>query len=191
MSQVRVIGGRLRGRRIQVPHAQGLRPTPDRLRETLFNWLAPALAGSRCIDLFAGTGVLGIEAWSRGAGEVIWIERSRRVAAHLRETLVELGGPPASQVVCGDALQWLGPGRAQAGLDPLDILFLDPPYQHPLLAPAAAALEAGDWLAEGAWIYVEQPAGTHPEVPPSWSLYRESRAGSACARLYRRCRPSN
>jgi 16S rRNA (guanine966-N2)-methyltransferase len=170
---VRIIGGRWRGRRIAVPGLPGLRPTPDRVRETLFNWLAPAIAGSRCLDLFAGTGALGLEAASRGARHVVLVERGRESVQHLREAAAALA-PETCEVVQADALAWL-----QSPPRPFDVVFLDPPYDAGLLDASMQALESGGWLAPGARIYLEAPAerGT-PVLPQGWTLHRSGRAGA-------------
>jgi 16S rRNA (guanine966-N2)-methyltransferase len=175
---VRIIGGAWRGSKLAVPQRSGLRPTPDRVRETLFNWLAPVLAGSRCLDLFAGTGALGLEAASRGAGEVLLVERDPDAVAALRSHLERLR---ASQVRIhgGDALDLLRSPPAQ----PFNLVFLDPPYGAGLLAPALAALGAGDWLAPGALVYCEWPQDQPPPLArPPW---RAGRAGSVRFALYR------
>jgi 16S rRNA (guanine966-N2)-methyltransferase len=170
---VRIIGGKWRGRRLPVPDLPGLRPTPDRVRETLFNWLAPVIGGSRCLDLFAGTGVLGFEAASRGAREVVLVERDREAAGRLREAAATLA-PDRLEVVHGEALAWL---KSPAG--PFDVVFLDPPYEAGLLDAAMRALDSGGWLAPGARIYLEAPAASGaPSLPPGWILHRSGRAGA-------------
>ncbi|MGQ0385104.1 MAG: 16S rRNA (guanine(966)-N(2))-methyltransferase RsmD [Gammaproteobacteria bacterium] len=170
---VRIIGGRWRGRRIPVPPAGGLRPTPDRVRETLFNWLAPAIAGSRCLDLFAGTGALGLEAASRGAAEVVLVERDREAAVRLAAAAAALA-PDEARVIEADAQSWLS-GRAR----PFDVVFLDPPFDAGLLDAAMRGLESGGWLAPGARIYIEAPAAQGPPaLPPGWMLHRSGRAGA-------------
>lgn len=170
---VRIIGGRWRGRRIAVPELSGLRPTPDRVRETLFNWLAPVIAGSRCLDLFAGTGVLGLEAASRGARQVVLVEGDREAVRRLREAVHALG-PEACEVVQADALAWLRTAPRS-----FDVVFLDPPFEAGLLEAAMQALASGGWLAPGAFIYLEAPAQRGaPELPPGWVLHRSGRAGA-------------
>jgi 16S rRNA (guanine966-N2)-methyltransferase len=178
---VRIIGGRWRGKRIPVPDLPGLRPTPDRVRETLFNWLAPVIGGSGVLDLFAGTGALGLEAASRGAREVLLVERDRGAADRLRETAAALA-PDRLAVVEADALAWLrSPSR------PFDIVFLDPPYDAGLLQAAMRGLEAGGWLAPGAFIYLEAPAEAGPPaLPEGWKLHRSGRAGAVGYHLARR-----
>lgn len=183
LNRVRIVGGTHRGRKIGFPDAAGLRPTGDRIRETLFNWLQPVLPGSRCLDLFAGSGVLGIEAASRGAAEVVLVESAARVAGALRQSLGELGLGDRVRLVEADALGWL----RSAPPVPFDIVFLDPPFAADLLAAAATALEAHGWLAEGAWIYLEraEAGGTWP-VPANWSVLRDKRAGQVGYALARR-----
>ncbi|MFP4181794.1 MAG: 16S rRNA (guanine(966)-N(2))-methyltransferase RsmD [Thiohalospira sp.] len=168
---IRIIGGRWRGRRLAVPPGTGLRPTPDRVRETLFNWLSPRIAGARCLDLFAGSGALGLEALSRGAAGAVLVERSAPVVRHLREQVATLGAEGAS-VVQADARRFLAGEVAAAG-GPFDIAFLDPPFDSGLLEPAMAALEAGGWLTAGAAIHAESPAGgAEPAWPEGWQPHR-------------------
>jgi 16S rRNA (guanine966-N2)-methyltransferase len=146
---VRIIGGQWRGRRLAVADASAVRPTPDRVRETLFNWLAGTIEGSRCLDLFAGTGVLGLEALSRGAREAVLVERDRLLAQAIERHAAAFGAP--ARVVAADALDFL---RAPAG-EPYDVVFLDPPYAEPL-APLLERLPP--WVGEHTLIYVERPA---------------------------------
>ncbi len=168
---VRIVGGLWRGRRLTVPEAPGLRPTPDRVRETLFNWLMPLIPGARVLDLFAGSGVLGLEAASRGAGEVVLVERNRHLAHQLEELRQRLQAGKVS-VHCRDALRFL-----EAEATPFDIVFVDPPYASGLLEPACRALTGG-WLAPGAMVYLETPVHRPPpQLPGEWCRYREKRAG--------------
>ncbi|ATJ84239.1 16S rRNA (guanine(966)-N(2))-methyltransferase RsmD [Halomonas beimenensis] len=177
--RLRIIGGEHRRRLLPVPDSPGLRPTPDRVRETLFNWLAAATPGARVLDLFAGTGALGLEALSRGAAEAVLVERDGRVAEVLADNLSTLGIDRA-EVTVDDARHFLaGPPR------PFTLAFVDPPFRQGLVAPCCAALEAG-WLADDAWIYVEAESALSPEVPSGWSLHREVRAGDSTGRLYHR-----
>jgi 16S rRNA (guanine966-N2)-methyltransferase len=178
---VRIIGGSLRRSRLEVPDAPGLRPTPDRVRETLFNWLAPIIEGARCLDLFAGTGALGIEALSRGAGWVDFIERDPRLAQAMRQNLERLRQTDAA-VRCADALQALGEPPADA----YDVVFVDPPFTESLWQAVVIALEGNGWLRAGALIYLEMPASTQVDAPETWGPHRESVAGAVRYALYRR-----
>lgn len=180
---VRIIGGAWRGRRVEVQAGAELRPTPDRVRETLFNWLMPLLPGARCLDLFAGTGALGLEALSRGAAECWFVERDARAAAALESTLLRFMGqaagpdpaPPAGRgrVLVTDALRWLD----RPPLNTFDVVFLDPPYAADNLADLCKLLARG-WLAPVAWVYLETSRAQHlPALPDGWQLHRESQAG--------------
>ncbi|PWV79905.1 16S rRNA m(2)G-966 methyltransferase [Halomonas sp. A11-A] len=178
--RLRIIGGDYRRRLLPVLDSPGLRPTPDRVRETLFNWLAAALPGARVLDLFAGTGALGLEALSRGANDATFVERDARVAGQLGENLATLGAVERGRVITADATAFLaGPPT------PCSLVFLDPPFRQGLAEPCCAALEAG-WLAEEAFIYLECEADLTPAVPATWRLHREVRAGDSHGRLYRR-----
>ncbi len=177
--RLRIVGGTLRGSRLDVADAPGLRPTPDRVRETLFNWLMPVIEGARCLDLFAGTGALGIEALSRGAAQVDFVETDMRLAPLLRENLMRL--KQTARVHRRDALQFLAATDAR-----YDIVFLDPPFGAGLWSVAAQALEAHDRLQADALIYVESPAQEIPVLPVNWPLHREGRAGAVRYALYRR-----
>ncbi|MFC5580234.1 16S rRNA (guanine(966)-N(2))-methyltransferase RsmD [Rhodanobacter terrae] len=181
--RIRIIGGSLRNSRLEVPDLPGLRPTADRVRETLFNWLAPMIDGARCLDLCAGTGALGIEALSRGAASVQFVERDPRAAQALRDNLARLKATNG-EVVALDAAQFLrGVPRAQ------DLVFLDPPFALELWPALTRQLEQGGWLAAQAWIYVESPRTTVPALPPNWQLYRDGHAGEVRFALYRRALP--
>ena len=175
---VRIIAGTLRGSKLPVPDSPGLRPTSDRARETLFNWLQGEIAGRRVLDLFAGSGALGFEAASRGAAEVQLVERDARVAASLRDTAQRLHAQ-AVQVEGTDALAWLArePDRR------FELVFLDPPFQAGLHAAAVRAL--APWLAHQAWVYVEHAADAAFEPPPGWRLHREGATKEARHRLFR------
>ncbi|NCA70785.1 MAG: 16S rRNA (guanine(966)-N(2))-methyltransferase RsmD [Sphingobacteriia bacterium] len=170
--ELRIIGGRLRGHRFAVPDAVGLRPTPDRVRETLFNWLAPVMPGARCLDLFAGSGALGLEAASRGAAEVVMVERADALVRQLR-THIERLSLASVRIIQADALSWLEGSDA-----PFDIVFLDPPYDADLWAPAIAGLLRGAWLNPGGRLYLEAPRSVGlPLLPPEWDLARDKTAG--------------
>lgn len=188
-NSVQVIGGRWRGRRIRFPDGEGLRPTPARLRETLFNWLAPALRDARVLDLFAGSGVLAIEALSRGAREAVLVDASPAACAQLDRELAALGGSNAdisAVVVRSDALEFLARRNGAS----FDLVFLDPPFHRGLLAPAMQALEARDLLAPGAMIYVEsETVPGYDIVPANWRLHRRQESGQVCSSLYLRETP--
>jgi 16S rRNA (guanine966-N2)-methyltransferase len=182
---LRIIGGSWRGRRLRFPSAPELRPTPDRVRETLFNWLASRIAGARCLDLFAGSGALGLEALSRGATAAVFVEHDHEAAEELRKLLAawEARG---GEVVLADARSFLTrPAR------PFDIVFLDPPFASPaLLTTVTARLETRGWLAPGALIYVECPARENlPELPASWTPIKTGRAGEVGYHLLERIAP--
>ena len=182
--QVRIIAGQCRGRRINFPAVVGLRPTGDRLRETLFNWLTADLKGARCLDLFAGSGALGLEAASRGAGEVILLELNNTAARALGDN-IDLLGLKSTTVVNTDALNWLQQNARDS--KPFDIIFLDPPFDSTLLADTIAALtQQSALLAQDAMIYIEAPARqTLDFMPDSWRLHRHKTAGDVTCYLYR------
>jgi 16S rRNA (guanine966-N2)-methyltransferase len=185
---VRIIGGRWRGRRLAIPHGTVVRPTPDRVRETVFNWLADSIVARSCLDLFAGTGVLGLEALSRGAGETLFIERDAALAAALRARISELqANARVLQHDVSASLRKPPPRR-------FDLVFLDPPYEQ-ALEPVLAALDP--WLADGARVYVERPqADGNPEdleriaaVLAGGKLVKRSRAGGVVFALLECRRP--
>ena len=179
-NQIRLIAGQWRGRRLDFPPAPGLRPTPDRVRETLFNWLAPDLPGARCLDLFAGSGALGLEARSRGAREVALVDRNPQVIAHLRAELTRIGMDGVSCHLAA-AQDWL------AGNDrPFDIAFVDPPFADGLWDAVLAALDRTGTVRPGGKVYVEMPRGRDSILPAGWSVWREGWAGEIHYRLLQR-----
>ncbi|AGE88498.1 16S rRNA (guanine(966)-N(2))-methyltransferase [Cronobacter sakazakii] len=179
--QIRIIGGQWRGRKLPVPHSPGLRPTTDRVRETLFNWLAPYLVGARCLDCFAGSGALGLEALSRYAADATLLEMERSVAQQLQKNLATLKSS-AAKVVNTNTLNFLN----QNG-EPHDIVFVDPPFRKGLLEETLNLLETRGWLAPQALIYVESEVENGlPPVPANWQLHREKVAGQVAYRLYLR-----
>lgn len=180
-NQLRIIGGHWRGRKLPFPDVPGLRPTPDRVRETLFNWLTPVIIGARCLDLFAGSGALGLEALSRGASQVVLVDNHAAVSKQLHSNLALLQST-AAEVVKAEALHYLkGPATA------FDIVFLDPPYQADLLPQCIEKIEQGGWLNSHAWIYLEASSKSGlPPLPPNWAVYRSKAAGEVGYHLVRR-----
>jgi 16S rRNA (guanine(966)-N(2))-methyltransferase RsmD len=174
--RIRIIAGQYRGRRIAVPERDGLRPTPDRVRETLFNWLGQDLSGRACLDLFAGSGALGFEAASRGASRVVMVENDRAVFRVLEESLRAIG---ANQVVLmrEDAFGFL-----RTGIERFDVVFLDPPFRQNALPALLEALPAR--LAPGGRVYVEAPAPCVPD--DTWRELKRSRAGQVSYQLLER-----
>ncbi|MCO6414121.1 MAG: 16S rRNA (guanine(966)-N(2))-methyltransferase RsmD [Thiogranum sp.] len=179
-NQVRIIAGRWRGRKLDFPSEQGLRPTSDRIRETLFNWLAPALPGASCLDLFAGSGALGFEAASRGAAQVVMVEPQAKVAQALRENRRRLGAD-CVEIVQSDAETFLSGTTGK-----FDVVFVDPPFDDSrLLAATVRLLGTGDCLKPGARIYLEMPKkAPPPAVPEHWSPARRKIAGQVSYQLY-------
>ena len=177
---LRIIAGRHRGRRLRFPAGVEIRPTPDRVRETLFNWLQPRIDQARVLDLFAGSGALGLEALSRGAAHVTFVEKDRRAAAAIEARDARMGADERAAWSVRDALEWLA---AQGAEPPFDIVFLDPPYDSNLLAAAAAAL-AGR-LAPDARLYLERRARDPlPALPGGWKELRAGRAGEVGYHLF-------
>jgi 16S rRNA (guanine966-N2)-methyltransferase len=177
--ELRIIAGRWRGRRLRFPAASPIRPTPDRVRETLFNWLRGHVEGARCLDLFAGSGALGLEALSRGAAEVVFVDSDAAATQALRALLAAWDGAGGA-VVHADAARYL-----RQAPRPFDLVFLDPPFGTGVLPETCARLQDGGWLAPGARIYLErarrEPA---PELPAAWRERRSGRAGEVSYHLY-------
>lgn len=173
MGQLRIIAGQWRSRRLSFPEVAGLRPTPDRVRETLFNWLAPYVEGARVLECFAGSGAVFLEALSRGAHSGLALELDSRAVSALRGHLQTLQCATGT-VLQADALRYLAEQPAQA----FDLVFLDPPFHQGLLQPACALLEERGWLSLDAWVYTEseQPPSTLG-LPAHWQLHREKHTG--------------
>jgi len=184
-NQLRIIGGQWRGRKLGFPDVDGLRPTGDRIRETLFNWLAPDIQGAHCLDLFAGSGALGLEALSRGAESSVLLEKNALAAQHLKSNLqlLRAGNGKVEHV---DSLQWLNQQQAPHRFD---IVFIDPPFALELWEPIAAALETHNWLSDEAVIYLEAPRDAQLQLPANWHLHRDNQAGQVSFRLYHRHAP--
>jgi 16S rRNA (guanine966-N2)-methyltransferase len=177
---VRIIGGHWRGSKLPVADLPGLRPSADRVRETLFNWLQSRVPGANCLDLFAGSGALGLEAASRGAARVVLVEREHAQVATLRANVARLeGAPDKVEIIEADALDWLAQPPSRA----FDLVFLDPPFAARLWDPILAALPG--WLSPGAWIYLESPVAKPPAVPGGWVLHREGCTREVRYALYR------
>lgn len=179
LGNVRIIGGRWRGTRLDVPDLPGLRPSSDRVRETLFNWLMPVLPGARVLDLFAGTGALGLEAVSRGAGSAVLVERDPALAAALTATVARLSTKETVSVVQADALAWLSMAKGRT----FDLVFLDPPFADGLWVQALGSL--APLLSAQAWLYVESPLNRIPAMPANCALHREGRTREVRFALYR------
>ncbi len=178
--QVRIIGGRWRNTRLPVPTLPGLRPSSDRVRETLFNWLMPRLGGARVLDLFAGSGALGLEAVSRGAAHATLVERDAQLRRNLTAAVAKLQASGQVTVVQADALRWLQGAPAQQA----DLVFIDPPFADGLWQDVLAQLPRH--LAADAWLYLESPAGHVPVLPSDWLLHREGGTREVRFALYRR-----
>lgn len=176
---VRIISGQWRGRKLPVHDVEGLRPTTDRVKETLFNWLAQDIYQAKCLDLFAGSGSLSFEALSRGAESLTMIELDPKAAAQLKQNLTAIGATNAT-LHNTNSVNFLN----QAGT-PHDLAFIDPPFRKDLIQQVIAALEANHWLSPNALIYIEAEKELGSiDVPPSWHLYREKTAGQVCYRLF-------
>lgn len=180
MGEVRVIAGLWRGRKLPVLNAEGLRPTTDRVKETLFNWLMMDVANARCLDCFAGSGSLGIEALSRQAQAVVFLEKFANAAQQLKKNLASLKTDKGT-VINTDTLAYL----AQKNNDnPFDIIFIDPPFHHQFVPQILPLLQQNNWLAENALIYVETEKN-HPPLPlaENWQIIKEKSAGMVTSRL--------
>ncbi len=182
LGQLRIIGGQWRGHKLHFADVEGLRPTGDRIRETLFNWLAPVISGAHCLDLFAGSGALGLEALSRGATHAILVEKDPVAAALLKQNSASLKTDRA-QVIQADASQWLNTFTPER---PFDVVFLDPPFAADLLQPCCDLLQRPGLLSQNSLVYIETDRHQPPPITPStWDLFREKIAGQVCYRLYR------
>lgn len=181
MGEVRIIAGLWRGRKLPVLNADGLRPTTDRVKETLFNWLMHDIAGARCLDCFAGSGSLGFEALSRQAQAVIFLEKFAKAAEQLTKNLVSLKASNGS-VIQTDTLQFLA--KKNTG-QPFDVVFIDPPFQQNLVPQVIERLIEHQWLADNVIVYVETELN-HPSLvlPPCWQLVKEKKAGQVMSRLF-------
>ena len=175
---MRIIGGNWRSRRIGFPDRPGLRPTPDRVRETLFNWLGQDLSGYRCLDLYAGSGALGFDALSRGASHVTLVERDALIARAIENSARELNAT-GSRIICSDALKFL---RQAANRERYDLIFLDPPFSDGTPEEVMAALP--DLLQPGGRIFLE--GASRRDMQPPWFLEKDGKAGNVFFQLLRR-----
>lgn len=180
-SGVRVIGGRWKGSSIAVPAIAGLRPTPDRVRETLFNWLQPHIAGASCLDLFAGSGVLSIEALSRGAARAVALDCQRKSVDGILAAGARLGAR-GLEVRLARAENYL----ERAAADRFDIVFMDPPFELGIRPTIARQLEEHRWLTPDALVYVEAPSNEQVVTPENWKELRHRQAGKVAYTLFRR-----
>ena len=180
-NSVRIIAGIWRGRRVHFPDMPALRPTPERVRETLFNWLQASIADSRCLDLFAGSGALGLEALSRGAREVVFVEQFPAAARLLQEQLLRFGGAAKGRVMEMGAARYLRtPGVG------FDVAFLDPPFGQDALAEYLPMLDEGNWIRPGGLVYLEnERAAGAPTLPASWEMLKSKSAGEVGYHLAR------
>ncbi len=180
-NEVRIIGGHWRSRRLHFPPVPGLRPTPDRVRETLFNWLQGEIDGARCLDLYAGSGALGFEAASRGASHVVQVESSPKVCGALRQNCAALEATQI-EVVQAEVRRFLN-GSART----FQMVFMDPPFRRGFIAPSCELLDQRGWLADNAWIYLEAEAELMlNDLPPRWSTVRSKKSGDVGYHLCRR-----
>ena len=177
--QIRIIGGQWRGRKLPVADLPGLRPTTDRVKETLFNWLQFELRDARVLDVFAGTGSLGFEALSRGARELVMIEKANQAARQLQQNIATLAAADRATVICADALATLH-GR----IGTFNLVLLDPPFNQALLQPCINQLAAGNLVANQGWVYIECEQQLTFTTPANWRLHREKTAGQVAYRLY-------
>jgi 16S rRNA (guanine966-N2)-methyltransferase len=172
--RLRIVAGNWRSRLLDIADVEGLRPTSERVRETLFNWLAPRIHGARCLDAYAGTGALGLEALSRGAASVVFIEKSP-VAAHQLSRNIDVLDAQGATVSQQDALEFLR--RANAG--PFDLVFLDPPFADDLVEETCRLLDQRNLLADDALVYIELPKnGVGAQFPAGWQVQKDKTAGN-------------
>ena len=180
MGEVRVIAGLWRGRKLSVLNAEGLRPTTDRVKETLFNWLMMDVANARCLDCFAGSGSLGIEAHSRQAQALVFLEKFANAAKQLKKNLASLKTDKGT-VINTDTLTYLSQKNST---EPFEIIFIDPPFHHNFVPQVLTLLQQNNWLAENALIYVETEKN-HPPLllAKNWQVIKEKSAGMVTSRL--------
>ena len=180
---LRIIGGKHRGRKLSFPDAAGLRPTADRVRETLFNWLQNDVTGAHCLDLFAGSGAIGFEAASRGAGSVIFVEADHSVAKSIKTNAELLDMQSVISVIKSKASSWLAQYKGHR----FNIVFLDPPFAQQLLSQTIELMAAKDLIAENGYIYIERELNQQlPQLPENWRVIRDKTAGQVAYSLIQR-----
>ena len=187
-NQLRIIGGEWRGRKLHFPDAPDLRPTPDRVRETIFNWLMPVIHGASCLDLFAGSGALGLEALSRGAKFTTFVDNHIKVIQAIQSHLDLLNANEKAEVIQADSIKYL---KKNAGINDsvnkYDVVFLDPPYQSDFMLKAVPLLEENAWLTDNAILYLEiEKHKSLPELPANWQCLKEKTAGDVNYYLFQR-----
>ena len=178
---IRIIGGKWRGRKLSVLDKQGLRPTTDRVKETLYNWLMPVIQSSVCLDCFSGSGSLGFEAASRGAQNVTLLEKDKQVANQLKKNK-QLVACDNVEIYSTDTFQWLDkPAQKQ-----FDVVFIDPPFHQSLIEKTVQLLENNHWLTSSAYIYIESETNHDltSYIPSNWYLHREKTAGQVHSYLF-------
>lgn len=179
---IRIISGKCRGRKLPVLNSEGLRPTTDRVKEMLFNWLMPVIHDAYCLDCFSGSGSLGFEAFSRGASHVVFIEKNKSVYAQLKKNSQTLCTDNCD-IINADSLDWL----RNAGANQFNLIFIDPPFNKNLASEAIVLLEKNNWLNTNAYIYVETEQNNSTlmqHIPENWRLHREKITGQVHSRLF-------
>ena len=172
--RLRIVAGKWRSRLLPIVDVEGLRPTPERIRETLFNWLSGEISGSDCLDPFAGTGALAFEALSRGAASATLIDKSARVVEALKSSAALLDADNA-RILCADGLSCM----QQKATRQYDIVFLDPPFAEDIVEECCRLLQSNGWLTDGAAVYIEQQKSRPlPELPRGWTINKENKAGN-------------
>jgi 16S rRNA (guanine966-N2)-methyltransferase len=187
LSKIKIIGGKWKGTNLTFHDEPELRPTGNRIRETLFNWLQPYIQGSTCLDLFAGSGCLGLEALSRGASKCVMVEKNERVKSQLAENIEKLSA--STELIHDDAINYLS---SKAFNQTFDIVFIDPPFNSNLYVPTIRSLETNNWLSHDALIYIEAGSDSSMfQIIDNWSLFREQVAGKVRYMLYSRSDTKN
>ncbi|EHL29896.1 16S rRNA (guanine(966)-N(2))-methyltransferase RsmD [Legionella drancourtii] len=177
--EIRIIGGQYRGKKLHFPNVDGLRPTPDRVRETLFNWLMHDIRDARCLDAFAGSGALGLEAFSRGASQVVLVEKSPQAHANLQK-IIHAFNSPILKLLNMDAQHYL-----QTSKDQFDLIFLDPPFAHSYLPQCITDLAQNDILVQGGLVYLESPTSIDMDEK-QWQQIKLKQAGQVLYGLFKK-----